>query len=67
MLNVSVVITNYNYAEYVAEAIESVLAQSFAVYEIIVIDDCSTDNSREVLSRYEKNDSVKILLLEANI
>ena len=49
---VSIIITNYNYSAYIAEAIESALAQTFADREIIVIDDSSTDNSLEIASRY---------------
>jgi glycosyltransferase involved in cell wall biosynthesis len=50
---VSVVIPNYNYARYVGEAIESVLAQTYRDFEIIVINNGSTDNSIEVLKKYE--------------
>lgn len=51
---VSVVITNYNYAQWVGQAIESVLPQLTEGDELIVIDDGSTDNSREVLQPYTK-------------
>ena len=50
--NVSVIIPNYNYSQYLREAIDSVLAQTYAEIEIIVVDDGSTDNSREVLESY---------------
>lgn len=46
---VSVIIPNYNHAAYVGEAIHSVLNQTYDNFEIIVIDDGSTDNSREVI------------------
>ncbi|MGL4378530.1 MAG: glycosyltransferase family 2 protein, partial [Microcoleaceae cyanobacterium] len=49
---VSVVIPSYNCAKYVGEAIESVFAQTYSNYEIIVIDDGSQDNTREVLEKY---------------
>lgn len=48
----SVVITNYNYAAYLTSSIESVLAQDFEDYELIVVDDCSTDHSREVIEGF---------------
>lgn len=49
---VSVIITNFEYERYVGEAIESVLSQSYKPHEIIVVDDCSYDNSRAVIDRY---------------
>lgn len=48
----SIIIPTYNSADVVTRAIESVKKQSFTDYEIIVIDDCSKDNTKEVLSKY---------------
>jgi hypothetical protein len=50
---VSVVINNYNYADYLGQAIESALQQSYSPKEILVIDDGSTDCSRAVIARYK--------------
>lgn len=50
---VSVIIPNYNYAEYLINAIDSVLAQDYEPLEVIVVDDGSTDNSREILRSYK--------------
>jgi len=51
--SVSVVIATYNRAHFLPETIDSVLNQRFQYFELIVVDDGSTDNSREVLERYE--------------
>lgn len=49
---VSVCIPTYNYADYLPFAIESVLNQSFTDFELIILDDCSKDNTAEVVERY---------------
>lgn len=50
---VSIVIDNYNYGAYIAQAIESALAQTHAPLEVVVVDDGSTDDSLAVIRRYE--------------
>lgn len=52
MNKISVVIPNYNYGRYLAETIESVLAQTYPAVEVVFIDDGSTDESIEVALRY---------------
>lgn len=49
---VSIIINNYNYGRFVSDAIDSALAQTYSDCEVIVVDDGSRDNSREVISRY---------------
>jgi len=56
MNNVSVIIPNYNHAIFLTERIESVLNQTNQNFEVIILDDCSTDNSKEIINRY-KNDT----------
>ena len=46
---VSVLMPAYNARRYVARAVESILAQTFADFELLVIDDGSTDNTRQIL------------------
>lgn len=47
---VSIVITSYNYAKYIRDALQSVSEQTYRPLECIVVDDCSTDNSAEVIN-----------------
>lgn len=49
----SIIINNYNYGSFLAEAIESALAQTHPDKEIIVVDDGSTDNSRDIIKKYD--------------
>jgi glycosyltransferase involved in cell wall biosynthesis len=52
----SVVIPTYNYARYLPEAIESVLAQEFRDFELIIVDDCSTDDTAAVVRPFCERD-----------
>jgi glycosyltransferase involved in cell wall biosynthesis len=63
-ITVSAIIPVYNGADFVAEAIESVLNQNDSVEELILIDDGSTDSSMHILKRYEKKEIVKIIKKE---
>ena len=54
----------YNHAHYLAEAIESVLAQTYTDIEIIVIDDGSTDNTKKVLAPYIKGGKIRYIYQE---
>ena len=53
---VSVCIPTYNYARYLPEAIESILKQNFTDFELLIIDDCSKDNTAEVVQNYAAKD-----------
>ena len=66
MTTFAVVITNYNYQSFVAEAIESVLRQTHAARQIIVIDDGSTDGSRQLLQEKFGDDSRISLVFSEN-
>jgi glycosyltransferase involved in cell wall biosynthesis len=59
---VSIIIDNYNYGRFVGAAIESALAQTHPACEVIVVDDGSTDDSADVISRYGRD--VRVLLKE---
>jgi glycosyltransferase involved in cell wall biosynthesis len=58
---VTVYITNYNYAEYIDNAVESVLNQTYNDIEILIIDDGSTDNSLEIIEKYQSKPNIKII------
>jgi glycosyltransferase involved in cell wall biosynthesis len=55
---VSVIIPNYNHARYLRRRIESVLGQTYQDFEVILLDDCSTDQSREIIECYANHPKV---------
>jgi len=62
----SVILTNYNYSAFLSKAIESVLNQTYQNFELIIVDDGSSDNSRNIISSYAQRypDKIKIIFKE---
>jgi glycosyltransferase involved in cell wall biosynthesis len=64
----SVLMTAYNREKYIAEAIESVLASTFTNFELIIVDDCSDDDTVKIARHYEDQDKrVKVYVNEKNL
>lgn len=65
---VSVCIASYNHARFMDSTIKSVLNQTYTNWELIIVDDCSTDNSRALLRQYELDypEKIKIIFAETN-
>lgn len=53
MPTVSVIVPNYNYARFLKMRMDSIINQTFTDYEIILLDDASSDNSRDIISQYK--------------
>lgn len=58
----SVIVPNYNHSKYLKQRIDSILSQSFKDFEIIIIDDCSADGSREIIEAYRNNERVSSII-----
>ena len=64
---VSIIMPCYNSARYVAQSIESVLAQTYTEWELLITDDCSSDNSVEIIQNYcDKDKRINLLVSEKN-
>ena len=64
---VSIILTTYNRAKLLPRAIESVLAQSDKDFELIIVDDCSTDNTKRVVKNYCNDDKrIRLITLHKN-
>lgn len=66
MPEISVLIPNYNHAAYLRERIDSVLNQTFQDFEVIILDDCSPDDSREVIETYRNHPKVSQIVINEN-
>jgi hypothetical protein len=65
---VSVLLTSYNRERYIASAIQSVLAQTFGDFELLVTDDCSTDGTADIARSFERLDTrVRVVVNERNL
>ena len=63
---VSIVMPSYNTARYIGNSIESVLAQTYTDWELIIVDDCSTDDTDEVIKKYLEDPRIRYLKNECN-
>lgn len=63
---VSIVFTSYNHREYLKQALDSLVNQTYPNLEIIIIDDCSTDGSQEILKGYEHYENIDLKLQTQN-
>ena len=62
----SIVMANYNNSRYISQAIESVLGQTFKDWELIIVDDCSTDGSVDIINRFLSDDHIRLIRHDAN-
>lgn len=64
---VSIIMPNYNCGRFIEETINSVLAQTYEDWELLVVDDCSTDNSIEIIKSYcDKDERIRLFVNESN-
>lgn len=64
---VTVYITNFNYSEFIEKSIRSVLSQTYKNIEIIIVDDNSTDRSKEILEKFINHPKIKIIFNKKNL
>jgi glycosyltransferase involved in cell wall biosynthesis len=63
----SVILPSHNRENLVSRAVDSVLTQSFSDFELILVDDCSTDNTRRVLDQYRDTPRVRLIFSDTNL
>lgn len=62
----TVTISAYNIEKYVERAIKSVTSQTFKDFELIIVDDCSTDDTYNIIKKYEDNENIRVLKTPQN-
>lgn len=67
MVDVSIIITNYNYSSFLERCVRSCLNTKISSYEIVFVDDCSTDNSLEKLEKFKPNKNFNVIPLSTNV
>ncbi len=67
MPRVSVIVPNYNHGKYLPLRLESIFNQTFQDFEVILLDDCSSDNSREILELYRNHPKVSTIIYNKRI
>jgi Glycosyltransferases involved in cell wall biogenesis len=64
---ISIIVPIYNVQDYLCKCIDSLLAQEYDNYEIILVNDCSTDNSKQIAEKYAKTHQEKCLLVNHDV
>ena len=64
---VSIITPVYNTEKYIGETIECVLSQTYTNWELIIVDDCSTDNTKHVIDKYLYDKRIKYLYNTKNL
>lgn len=65
-MKISIITASYNYQDYIKETIQSILNQTYQDWELIIIDDCSSDNSVDIIKSF-KDDRIKLIVNEKNL
>ena len=65
---ISIITPTYNCGRFIGETIESVINQTYKNWEMIIVDDCSRDNTKDIVNKYAQNDDrIKYHLLDKEI
>lgn len=66
-MKISIIITAYNVGKYIERAVKSVLSQTYKDIEVVIVEDCSTDNTKDIIEQLAKEDDrIKIIYHEKN-
>ena len=63
---VSIIMPSYNSAKFISESIQSVISQTYFDWELLIVDDCSTDNTTTIVESFTSDSRIKLTILESN-
>ena len=65
-INVDIILPNYNSSLYIEETLNSIVSQSFKNWKLLIVDDNSNDETKNIIKRYVLNKKIKIIWLKKN-
>ena len=66
-VKVDIILPSYNKEHYIEETINSVIKQSFIEWKLIIIDNCSSDNSKKIINNFATHPKIDVIYLEKNM
>ena len=65
-IKIDIILPNYNSSDFIKDTLKSIISQTYKNWNLIIVDDCSNQKTRNILKKYQKNKKIKIYWLKKN-